>query len=107
MHPKVTDAAKRIAAAAKRAEIHWGRPVFSAEDAQVCLEMGARFMAHSADITLIKKGLENIQAEFGPKGFAFTNQLTSAATRPALHAPHLIRNKNGSAVELTSGQLVQ
>ena len=104
MHPKVIDATERIAAAAKRAGIHWGRPVFSAEDARACLKLGGRFLAHGADIMLVKKGLEDIQQVFGQVGFEFANQLTSAAKRPALHAPHLIRNKIGSAVELTSGQ---
>ena len=100
MHPKVTDATKRIAAAAKRAGIHWGRPVFSAEDAQICLDMGARFMAHTSDITLVMKGLESIQKEFGPVGFAFTNQLTNASVDcHSLKGPHPVALHDSNVIE--------
>jgi 4-hydroxy-2-oxoheptanedioate aldolase len=67
------DAMRRIAAAARSAGKHWGMPCFSLEHGQQLLEMGARFLAHGADIVMIKQGLEQIQARFAPLGFTFDN----------------------------------
>ena len=87
-HPRLAEATKHIAEAAKRAGKHWGRPVASAKEAQTYFEMGARFFAHHADILLVKQGWEQIQREFLAEGFSFENQLVppSAPMRP--HTRH-------------------
>jgi 4-hydroxy-2-oxoheptanedioate aldolase len=71
-HPQVEEAVKRVAAAARKAGIHWGMPCFSPEHGRKLLDMGARFLAHSADIVILKAGLERIQADFKPLGYRFS-----------------------------------
>jgi 4-hydroxy-2-oxoheptanedioate aldolase len=46
-------------------------PCFSPDHGRKLLDMGARFLAHGADIVLLKRALENIQAQFSPLGFHF------------------------------------
>jgi 4-hydroxy-2-oxoheptanedioate aldolase len=75
-HPKVLDAIRKIAAAAKNAGKHWARPVGSAEQARQAIEMGARLIFHNADIVMIKKALEQMQLQFAEVGFTFENQLS-------------------------------
>lgn len=70
-HPDVERAVASVAAAARKAGIHWGMPCFSADHARKLLSMGARFLAHSADLLIIKSGLERIRAEFAPLGCSF------------------------------------
>ena len=70
-HPAVAAAMQQVSDAARRAGKHWGMPCFSVEHGRRLLEMGARFIAHGADIVLLKRGLEQIQQQFGPLGFAF------------------------------------
>ncbi|MGE0606015.1 MAG: HpcH/HpaI aldolase/citrate lyase family protein [Pirellulales bacterium] len=70
-HPTLQAAMKRIAAAAKKAGIHWGMPVASVTHAQELLELGARFICHGCDIVMVKAGLEAIQRQFAPLGFSF------------------------------------
>jgi 4-hydroxy-2-oxoheptanedioate aldolase len=62
---------QQISAAARQAGKHWGMPCFSVEHGRRLLDMGARFIAHGADILLVKRGLEQIQQQFGPLGFEF------------------------------------
>lgn len=75
-HPLIGKAVERIAKAAKAAGKHWGCPAFSPEHAKKMLDMGARLLCHSADIIMIKTGLERIQEQFAPLGFTFANKLT-------------------------------
>jgi 4-hydroxy-2-oxoheptanedioate aldolase len=35
------------------------------------LELGARFICHGADITMVKRGLEQIRSDCIPLGFKF------------------------------------
>jgi 4-hydroxy-2-oxoheptanedioate aldolase len=70
-HPAVAAAMQTISEAARKAGKHWGMPCFSVEHGRRLLEMGARFIAHGADIVLVKRGLEQIQQQFGPLGFSF------------------------------------
>ena len=58
----------QISDAARKAGKHWGMPCFSVEHGQQLLDMGARFVAHGADIVLVKRGLEQIQQQFGAAG---------------------------------------
>lgn len=84
-HPSVSDAAKRIAAAAKTAGKRWGMPAFDLDHARLLLEMGASFISHGNDLVMIKQGLENIQRGFAPLGFTFDNELSGGSTEsPAL-----------------------
>lgn len=70
-HPAIGEAVQHISAAARRAGKHWGMPCFSPEHGRRLLDLGARFLAHGADIVLLKRGLEGIQQQFAPLGFAF------------------------------------
>jgi 4-hydroxy-2-oxoheptanedioate aldolase len=67
----VRDAKKRIAAAAKKAGIDWGTPCATPRDIKEALELGARFICHSADIIWIKRGLEQMRKDCEPLGFTF------------------------------------
>ena len=89
-HPKVLDAAERIAAATKRAGIHWGQPVGSPEHAKKCISMGARFLSHGSDIVSVKRALEKMQGDFASAGFTFDNQLSPAGgSRNHIGSPHV------------------
>jgi 4-hydroxy-2-oxoheptanedioate aldolase len=70
-HPLVEDAARTIAAAARRAGKAWGMPSGSPERTKELLSRGARFIAHSADLLLVKSGFEAIRRGFAPLGFTF------------------------------------
>jgi 4-hydroxy-2-oxoheptanedioate aldolase len=70
-HPEIQRAMEHVAAAARRHGKHWGMPCFSPDHGRKLLDMGARFLAHGADIVLLKRALENIQAQFSPLGFHF------------------------------------
>ncbi len=70
-HPSSTAAIKRIAAAAERAGKAWGMPSPTVERTRELLDMGARFLAHGADIIMVKSGLEAIQDKFATLGFTF------------------------------------
>jgi 4-hydroxy-2-oxoheptanedioate aldolase len=101
-HPRLTQAAEQIAAAARRHGKNWGRPVFSVEDAQRCIAMGARFLAHTSDITIVKNGLEQLQRDFAVAGFSFDNRLQPQATQNRTPAPHLAPN-NGRGQTAPAG----
>jgi 4-hydroxy-2-oxoheptanedioate aldolase len=74
-HPMVEEAVRTVAAAAKAAGKHWGMPVATPERARQLLDMGARFLAHGADIIWLKNGLEETRRRFGPLGFTFDGRL--------------------------------
>lgn len=74
-HPILWEAIQRIAQAAERAGKAWGMPTFSTEHTKRLLDLGARFLAHGADILLVKQGLESIQERFGSLGFRFDGRL--------------------------------
>lgn len=70
-HPTLTAAVQKVSEAARKAGKHWGMPCFSVEHGRKLLDMGARFLAHGADILMVKRALEQIQQQFGPLGFQF------------------------------------
>jgi 4-hydroxy-2-oxoheptanedioate aldolase len=74
-HPRLQQAMRTIADAARKAGKHWGMPCWSPDQPRQLLDMGARFLCHGADIIMVKKGLEDIQRRFGPLGFTFENRL--------------------------------
>jgi 4-hydroxy-2-oxoheptanedioate aldolase len=74
-HPSVENAIDRVAGATKSAGKAWGMPCGSAEHARRLLDRGARFLAHGADILMVKNGFEAIQRDFGKLGFSFDGRL--------------------------------
>ena len=70
-HPRIQQAIESVAGAARNAGKHWGMPSPSVEHTKRLLDMGARFIAHGADIVMIKRCLEQIQEQFSPLGFSF------------------------------------
>jgi 4-hydroxy-2-oxoheptanedioate aldolase len=70
-HPVVREAVRRVASASERSGKAWGMPTPTPERARELLDLGARFLAHGADIVIVKNGLEAIQRGFGPLGFTF------------------------------------
>jgi 4-hydroxy-2-oxoheptanedioate aldolase len=74
-HPRVQEAIRTIAAAARAAGKHWGMPGFTPERTRQLLEMGARFIGYGADIVMVKNGLEEIQRQFQPLGFTFDKRI--------------------------------
>jgi 4-hydroxy-2-oxoheptanedioate aldolase len=74
-HPKVDAAIRAVADAARRAGKQWGMPVGSPERAKQLLDLGARFLAHGADIIWVKNGLEDTRRRFGSLGFTFDGRL--------------------------------
>lgn len=72
-HPTLKAAIEHVAGAARRAGKHWGMPAFTVEHTKQLLDMGARYIAHGADIIMIKRALEQIRQQFAPLGFAFRN----------------------------------
>ncbi|MBI3463549.1 MAG: aldolase [Planctomycetes bacterium] len=80
-HPRVQQAIETVARAARNAGKHWGMPSPSVDQTKRLLDMGARFIAHGADIVMMKRCLEQIQEQFGPLGFRFARQGVSGAGR--------------------------
>ena len=91
-HPRIAKAEEAIASAARRAGKHWGRPVSTPDEARRCIELGARFLPHGADILMVKSGLEQIQLQFGPLGITFENQLgEDLESELSPKGPHVFR----------------
>jgi 4-hydroxy-2-oxoheptanedioate aldolase len=79
-HASVQDAKRQIAAAAKKAGIHWGLPCGSTQQIREALELGARFICHGADILMVKRGLEQIRTDCTPLGFSFDDPTDNRVT---------------------------
>ena len=77
-HPRVQQAIETVARAARNTGKHWGCPAFSVEHTRQLTEMGARFIAHNADILMIKAGMEQLRRDFAPLGFTFDSRLPGA-----------------------------
>ena len=67
-HELIKDAMRKVSAAVQKHGKNWGMPIFSVEHAQEVLSLGGRFLCHSADILLVKNGLDEIQKKFAPLG---------------------------------------
>jgi len=70
-HPSLRKALERTARAARNTGKHWGTPAFSPEHCRTLLNMGARLICYSADIIMVKQGLDLIQEQFSRMGFTF------------------------------------
>lgn len=86
-HPLILEAHRTVAAAARAAGIAWGTVSFGPEHTRSLLAMDARFICHNADIVILRRGLERIQAEYRALGFTFENRLAPPPTSPAITAP--------------------
>jgi 4-hydroxy-2-oxoheptanedioate aldolase len=73
-HPVIEDSIRKVAEAARAAGKHWGIPVGTPERARQMLDLGARLLAHGADLLWVKQGLEETRRQFGPLGFTFGGQ---------------------------------
>jgi 4-hydroxy-2-oxoheptanedioate aldolase len=71
-HPRVQNAIRTVAAAAKKAGKHWARTVSSASQAQQAVEQGARLLFQGADILFIRNGIEQLRKDYGQIGFCFS-----------------------------------
>jgi len=78
-HRIVVCAMQKVAAAAKSAGIHWGTVSATSDHTRLLLDKGARFICHGADILIMKRGLEQMQASYGQLGFTFDNRLARMA----------------------------
>jgi 4-hydroxy-2-oxoheptanedioate aldolase len=74
-HPKVLKALESMAAAARKAGKHVGTPAVSLDHAKQLLDMGVTFICYSADLVMVKQGLERIQLDFAKLGFTFNSRL--------------------------------
>ncbi len=74
-HASLHAAIRRIAEAARKAGKHWGMPAGTPEQVKMLLDLGARFIAHGADIAHLKNAFERIQETYSKLGFRFDNQL--------------------------------
>ncbi|MCH2114815.1 MAG: aldolase/citrate lyase family protein [Pirellulales bacterium] len=74
-HESVRDAIHKTAQAAKNSGKHWGCPSASVQQTEELLGMGARFIAHNADIVMIKNALEQMRSNFAPLGFTFDDRI--------------------------------
>ena len=76
-HPKIQAAIEKIAKAATNQGKHWGMPVGTTDRAKELMALGAKFLAHGADIIHVKLALEKIQKDFAALGFTFNNRITA------------------------------
>lgn len=60
-HPKIADAQRRIAAAAKATGKHWATTSFSIGHAREVANMGAKLIFNSADIAFVRQGLVSLK----------------------------------------------
>jgi len=74
-HEKVVRAVEEVCKAALAAGKRFGTLCLSPEMDRRALEMGATFLAHASDMTLLRRAYEDLQQRFGPLGFEFDNRL--------------------------------
>jgi 2-keto-3-deoxy-L-rhamnonate aldolase RhmA len=63
-HPAMRDAQTRVAAAAKKNGLAWGRPARTAEDIKGLAAAGARLIAHGSDYSSVSQMLPQFNAKF-------------------------------------------
>jgi 2-keto-3-deoxy-L-rhamnonate aldolase RhmA len=77
--PKMLEVQKQIAAACKKHGKAWGRPVGSAEDARVIIELGAQLVAYGSEFGGMYKHLSDCSDQFD----ALLNEVSGAPADPA------------------------
>jgi 4-hydroxy-2-oxoheptanedioate aldolase len=80
-HPLIAEAIDRIAAACASAGKHWGTVTFNPEHCRMLQAKGAKFLCHGADLITLKRGLEQMQAQWSELGFTFDNRLHAMSAR--------------------------
>ncbi|HEX4149536.1 MAG TPA: aldolase/citrate lyase family protein, partial [Pirellulales bacterium] len=65
-HPRIQEAIRHVAQAARRQGKHWGTPSSSVEHCQRLMELGARMHYHMADIVAVRNALQAVQKQFTP-----------------------------------------
>jgi 4-hydroxy-2-oxoheptanedioate aldolase len=78
-NPIISDAYRRVAAAAKKAGKWWGTVSGGPDHTRMLLDLGATFICHGCDLLMVKQGMEQIQKVYGPLGFTFDNRLATEA----------------------------
>ncbi len=78
-HPKVHDAYRRVADAAKQAGKWWGTTSPSTEHSRMLMDLGAQFICHGVDILYLKQVWEDVQERYAKLGFKFDNRLAAEA----------------------------
>ncbi|HOF19497.1 MAG TPA: aldolase/citrate lyase family protein [Phycisphaerae bacterium] len=91
-HPIVKRAIRKLAEAAGAAGKAWGTICNSPAHARELMDMGATFLAHGADIVLIRQAYERIQKDFQEIGFRFENRWRIEAEEAAPEAGSLARH---------------
>lgn len=86
-HPLVKRALKRVGEAASRAGKAWGTIAFNPDHARELLDLGATFLAHGADIVMLKQAFDRIQSDFAPLGFGFDGTIARPKSRERVMAP--------------------
>lgn len=72
---EVTAAMQQVCGDALAAGKRFGTLVFSVEQAQRVLDMGATFVCYRADLTLLKAGLLEMRDQFAALGFSFDSRI--------------------------------
>jgi len=70
-HPSIEKSLNKIAQAAANTGKHWASTAADTNSAKGLLQRGAGMILHNADICIVKKGLEIMQADFSKLGFQF------------------------------------
>ena len=70
-HPSIEKSLNKIAQAAANTGKHWASTAADTNSAKGLLQRGAGMILHNADICMVKKGLEIMQADFSKLGFQF------------------------------------
>jgi 4-hydroxy-2-oxoheptanedioate aldolase len=76
--PQMLEAQRKIAAAARRHGKAWGRPVGTADDARVIIELGAQLVAFGSEFGGLLKHLAECSAQFD----ALLNEVSGALPSP-------------------------
>ena len=80
-HPIIQNAYVQVSEAAKKAGKWWGTVSGSPEHTRKLMDLGALFICHSADLLILKRGLEAIQSNYADLGFTYENRLAESAAR--------------------------
>jgi len=70
-HPTLAEAIRRVAGAAADHGLAWGMPAFTMDHAAQLLEMGAQFITHGSDTSIIVREIASIRRQFQELGMPF------------------------------------
>ena len=78
--PRIDRAMQTVAAAARNTGKHWACTAVNMEKAKQAIELGCGLLFHDADVLMIKRSMERIQAQFAELGFQFESRLGATRT---------------------------